>query len=90
MRMNKETKAEIVKKYGSNESDTGSSAVQIALLTQKITDMTAHLKENKKDKSSMRGLIAMVNKRRKLLNYLKKEDFAKFNSLADELKIRKR
>ena len=86
--MDKEVKADIIKKYGSSESDTGSSSVQIALLSQKIIDMTAHLKENKKDKSSMRGLIAMVNKRRKLLNYLKKEDHAKFDSLVAELKIR--
>ncbi len=90
MRMNKETKAAIVLKYGNSATDTGSSAVQIALLSQKITDMTAHLKENKKDKSSMRGLIAMVNKRRKLLLYLKKGDHAKSNALADELNIRKR
>jgi len=90
MRMNKEDKIKIIKKYGASETDTGSSAVQIALLSQKITEMTAHLKENKKDKSSMRGLIAMVNKRRKLMNYLKKEDYAKFNSIADELKIKKR
>ena len=89
MRMNKETKADIVKKYGSSATDTGASAVQIVLLSQKIIDMTAHLKENKKDKSSMRGLIAMVNKRRKLLNYLKKEDHAKFNTLSDELNIKK-
>lgn len=88
--MNKEDKAKIVKKYGSNESDTGSSAVQIAILSKKITELTGHLQVNKKDKSSMRGLIAMVNKRRKLLNYLKREDVARFNSLRDELKIRKK
>ena len=90
MNMDKEAKSAIVKKYGKNEADTGSSAVQIALLTTKITEMTEHLKKNKKDKSSMRGLIAMVNKRRKLMNYLKKEDLTKFNSLTDELKIRKK
>jgi len=88
--MNKENKVKIVKKYGNSAADTGSSTVQIALLSQKITDLTAHLKENKKDKSSMRGLIGMVNKRRKLLNYLRKEDLSSYNSLADELKIRKK
>ena len=88
--MNKEDKAKIVKKHGSNEADTGSSAVQIVLLSTRITELTGHLQKNKKDKSSMRGLIAMVNKRRKLLTYLKKEDYAKFNSLTDELKIKKK
>ena len=88
--MKKEDKAAIVKKYGTNEADTGSSVVQIALLSQKITEMTAHLKKNKKDKSSMRGLIAMVNKRRKLLNYLKREDLSRYNSITEELKIKRR
>ena len=88
--MDKEQKAEIIKKFGSNEADTGSSAVQVALLTKKISEMTEHLKANKKDKSSMRGLIAMVNKRRKLLNYLKRKDLAAYNSITEELKIRKK
>ena len=88
--MNKEDRAKIVKKHGKNEADTGSSAVQITLLSTKITELTGHLQENKKDKSSMRGLIAMVNKRRKLLNYLKRKDLPKFNSLTKELKIKKK
>ena len=88
--MDKEQKAEIIKKFGSDEADTGSSAVQVALLTKKISEMTEHLKANKKDKSSMRGLIAMVNKRRKLLNYLKRKDLAAYNSITEELKIRKK
>jgi small subunit ribosomal protein S15 len=90
MKMNKEKKVEIIKKFGSSESDTGSSAVQVALLSKKISEMTEHLKVNKKDKSSMRGLIAMVNKRRKLLNYLKRKDLAAYNSITEELKIRKK
>jgi small subunit ribosomal protein S15 len=88
--MDKEQKAEIIKKFGSNEADTGSSAVQVALLTKKISEMTEHLKANKKDKSSMRGLIAMVNKRRKLMKYLKKKNLAEYNAVTEELKIRKR
>ena len=90
MNLDKNIKADIIKKYGKDSADTGSTSVQIALLTKKIADLTEHLKLNKKDKSSMRGLIAMVNKRRKLFKYLKREDFAQYNSLADELKIRKR
>jgi len=88
--MTKQEKAEIVKNFGKNETDTGSTAVQIALLAQKITEMTEHLKANKKDKHSTRGLIAMVNKRRKLLAYLKKKNLAEYNSITEKLNIRKK
>ena len=70
--LSKERTAEIVKKYGKNEKDTGSAQVQIALLTAQINDLTAHLKANKKDASGRRGLFVLVGQRRALLNYLNK------------------
>ena len=88
--MDKAEKLEIVKKFGGSEANTGATEVQIALLTRKITEMTEHLKANKKDNHSRRGLIAMVNRRRKLMAYLKKENFHSYNDLAAELKIKKR
>ena len=88
--MDKDTKAKIIKKFGKKEGDTGSSEVQIAILSKKITEMTAHLQANKKDNSSRRGLIAMVNNRRKLLAYLRKENLASFNDITEKLKIRKK
>lgn len=87
--LSKERTAEIVKKYGKNEKDTGSVEVQIALLTAQINDLTAHLKANKKDASGRRGLFVLVGKRRGLLDYLKKNDFDGYVRLISELKIRK-
>ena len=75
--MDKETKQEIIKKYQRSANDVGSVEVQCAILTQRITELTEHMKIHKKDNSSRRGLIAMVNKRRKLLNYLQREDHAR-------------
>jgi small subunit ribosomal protein S15 len=88
--MDKTEKAEIIKKFGGSAANTGSSEVQIALLTRKISEMTEHLKANKKDNHSRRGLIAMVNRRRKLMSYLKRKDFHKYNEIAAELNIKKR
>ena len=88
--MNKATKTKIIKEYGHKEGDTGSSEVQIALLSKKIVELTDHLRANKKDNSSRRGLIAMVNNRRKLLLYLKKENMASYNYITEKLKIRKK
>ena len=88
--MNKESKEKIIKKFGRKEGDTGSSEVQIAILSEKISELTEHLRANKKDNSSRRGLITMVNKRRKLLAYLKKENLAVYNEITDKLKIRKK
>ena len=88
--MEKDSKAKIIKDFGRKAGDTGSSEVQIALLSKKITEMTEHLRANKKDNSSRRGLIVMVNKRRKLLAYLKKEDIASYNDIVKKLKIRKK
>ena len=87
--LSKERTAEIVKKYGKNEKDTGSVQVQIALLTAQINDLTAHLKANKKDASGRRGLFVLVGQRRALLNYLNKTDRDAYVKLLSELKIRK-
>lgn len=88
--MNTETKAAVIKEYALKDGDTGSSEVQVAILTAKIVELTDHLRINKKDNSSRRGLIAMVNKRRKLLIYLKKENLTSYNEITDKLKIRKK
>lgn len=87
--LSKERTAEIVKKYGKNEKDTGSAQVQIALLTAQINDLTAHLKHNKKDASGRRGLFVLVGQRRALLSYLNKKDRDAYVKLLSELKIRK-
>ena len=72
--ISKESKAEIIAKYKRDEKDTGSPEVQIALLTERINELTEHLKVHKKDNHSRRGLLKMVGKRRNLLNYLAKKD----------------
>ena len=81
--------AEIVKKYGKDEKDTGSVEVQIALLTEQINELTKHLKSNKKDASGRRGLFVLVGKRRGLLDYLNRTDRDSYIKLLTELKIRK-
>ena len=89
MALSKERTAEIVKKFGKDEKDTGSVQVQIALLTEQINDLTAHLKANKKDASGRRGLFVLVGKRRGLLDYLAREDRDAYAHLITDLKIRK-
>lgn len=89
MALSKEMTAEIVKKYGKDEKDTGSVEVQIALLTQQINDLTAHLKNNKKDASGRRGLFVLVGKRRGLLDYLCRTDRDSYVKLLANLGIRK-
>ena len=81
--------AEIGKKYGKDEKDTGSVEVQIALLTEQINELTKHLKANKKDASGRRGLFVLVGKRRGLLDYLNRSDRDAYIKLLTELKIRK-
>ena len=81
-------KAEIVKEFGKNEQDTGSVEVQIALLTERIKNLTEHLKNNKQDKHSTRGLNKMVSTRKKLLNYLMATDIEKARALKAKLGIR--
>lgn len=84
-----EQKLEAVKKYGSNEHDTGKSEVQIALLTLRINDMTGHLEHHKKDHHSRRGLIKLVSKRRKLLDYLAANDIGRYRTIISSLSLRK-
>ena len=85
----KERKAEIIKEFGKSEGDTGSPEVQVALLTERIRDLTEHLKVNQKDHHSRRGLLKMVGKRRALLEYLKKNDIEGYRNLIARLGIRK-
>jgi small subunit ribosomal protein S15 len=88
MALDLEIKQEIVKKYQRNENDTGSTEVQIALLSVQIARLTEHLKENHKDHHSRLGLLKMVGKRKRLLKYLRKTNFTKFQSLIADLGIR--
>ena len=81
-------KKEIISKYQSSETDTGSTEVQIALLTERINHLTEHLKVNKQDEHSRRGLYLMVGKRRGLLDYLKRKDINKFRDIKKSLNIR--
>ena len=87
--MTKERKTEIIKNFGRDEKDTGSSEVQIALLTERINELTEHLKVRKKDNHSRRGLLQMVGKRRNLLNYLSKNDLPKYREVVEKLNLRK-
>ncbi|MCI8625852.1 MAG: 30S ribosomal protein S15 [Lachnospiraceae bacterium] len=87
--ISKEKKAEIITKYGRTPEDTGSPEVQIALLTERITELTEHLKVNKKDHHSRRGLLKMVGQRRRLLEYLKKKDLESYRKLIESLGLRK-
>lgn len=89
MAVTKEKKTELVKKFGKNESDTGSTKVQVAILTEEINDLTEHLKVHKHDFHSKRGLLMKVGKRRSLLDYLKKNDVISYRELIKELNIRK-
>ena len=88
MSITKEKTVDLVKKHGKNKNNTGSSSAQIAILTERINNITAHLKDNKKDHSGRRGLLIMVSKRRKLLNYVKKNNSAEYVELIKVLKIR--
>ncbi len=87
--MNKEIKTEIIKKYARSENDTGSPEVQIALLTERINELTEHLKANPKDHHSRRGLLLMVGERRSLLDYLAKEDIERYRAIRDALNLRR-
>ena len=89
MAVTKERKAELVKTYGKNENDTGSSEVQIAILTEEINELTEHLKTHIHDFHSKRGLLMKVGKRRSLLDYLKKNDIKSYREVIEKLGIRK-
>ena len=88
MSINLKNKQEIIKKFGKNAKDSGSAEVQIAMLTQKITELTEHMKNNKKDFSTKRGLLMMVGKRKRLLSFLKEENLEGYRKLIKELNIR--
>jgi len=85
----KGVKSELVQKYQLHETDTGSVEVQVAMLTQRINDLTEHLKSHKKDHHSRLGLLKMVGRRRRLLNYLKKTSLEAYQALIENLKLRK-
>lgn len=85
----KEEKEKIIEKYRINESDTGSPEVQVAILTNKINKLNEHLKSNKKDNHSRRGLVMMVGKRKRLLDYLKDNELDRYKKLIKELGLRK-
>lgn len=89
MTISKEQVKEIVAKFGDGDKDTGSASVQIAILTTRINALTEHLKTHPKDNHSRRGLLLMVGKRRRLLDYMIKNDPQKYTKLIEELNIRK-
>lgn len=88
MTITKEEKAKLIGKFGKDESDTGSTEVQIALLTERINELTDHLRTHPKDHHSRRGLLMMVGKRRRLLQYLESKDLDRYRALVSELGLR--
>ena len=88
MSLSKSSTSDIVKKYGSNDKDTGSTAVQIALLSKRIEDLQKHFKDHKKDNHSRTGLLQIVSDRKKLLSYLKKKDPSSYEQIIKDLKLR--
>jgi len=89
MALNKESVSAIVTKFGKNEKDTGATEVQIALLTERIKELTEHCKQFKKDKSAQRGLLLLVGKRRRLLKYIQNTNLEGYRNLIKELGLRK-
>ena len=86
--LTKNRKVEIINKFGKNDSDTGSTEVQVALLTERINSLTEHLRNQPKDFSSRRGLLRLVGQRRNFMNYLKKRDIDMYGSISEKLQIR--
>ena len=89
MSLTKEKKTEVIGKFASHEGDTGSPEVQVALLTARINDLTEHLRTHRKDHHSRRGLLMLVGQRRRLLNYLNRQDVQRYRSLVQELGLRR-
>ncbi|HFB55437.1 MAG TPA: 30S ribosomal protein S15 [Hellea balneolensis] len=89
MSITPERKAALIKKYARSEGDTGSPEVQVAILTERIVNLTEHFKTNKKDNHSRRGLLAMVSQRRSLLDYLNNKDEARYQELIKSLGLRR-
>jgi small subunit ribosomal protein S15 len=90
MGLDKDKKQEIIQEYKRHGEDTGSPEVQIAILTKRITELTDHLKINKHDESSRRGLLKLVGRRRRLLAYLRRKDYQSYLALTEKLNIRKK
>jgi small subunit ribosomal protein S15 len=90
MAIEKDRKKEIMEQYSRHENDTGSPEVQIAILTGRITQLTDHLRANKHDESSRRGLLKLVGRRRRLLAYVRRKDFQRYMALTERLKIRRK
>jgi small subunit ribosomal protein S15 len=90
MSISKETKQELMQEYGRHEGDTGSPEVQIAILTNRIAYLTDHLREHKHDESSRRGLLKLVGRRRRLLAYVRRNDYQRYLALTDTLGIRRK
>ena len=88
MSINKEVKKDLISKFSKNDKDTGSAEVQIAVLTERINNLIEHFKNHKHDNHSKRGLVALVNNRKKLLSYLSKKDNEKYMKIIKELNIR--
>mgnify|MGYP001161570436 FL=1 len=89
MSITQERKAELITEFGKNEKDSGSSSVQVAILSERIRNLTEHLKNHKKDFGSRRGLLAMVGQRRSLLDYIKAGDIAAYKDLIEKLGLRR-
>lgn len=89
MAMTKEGKSQIILQYGQSEKNTGSTEVQIAILTERIVYLTEHFKVNKKDTNSRRGMLKLIGQRRRLLKYLQRTDLASYRQLLEKLQIRK-
>ena len=89
MPLTQERKAELITKFGATPQDTGNTRVQVALLTERINDLTEHLREHSKDHHSRRGLLMLVGQRRRLLNYLQKKDLEGYRELIRELGLRR-
>lgn len=89
MPLQKELKTEIIKEFQKHETDTGSTEVQISILTRRIKQLTEHLKINKHDESSRRGLLIMVGRRRRLMSYLRRKNYVKYLELVNKLELRK-
>ena len=89
MSVTKEKVLDLTKEFGKNDTDTGATETQIAVITERIRNITSHLKNNNKDHSGRRGLVILVSKRRKLLNYLRRTNVNSYKSILEKLNIRK-
>ena len=90
MPLNKEIKAKLITDYATHEGDTGSAEVQVALITSRVLQLTAHLRINRHDESSRHGLLKLVGQRRRLLAYLRLKDFAKYQAISEKLNLRQK